>query len=744
MFTAHPQRPDEIRAETATLGGGAGVRCGGWRVGALAGAAALLAVLALPAGALAQTSFAGPTNFAAGDLPEAVAVGDFDGDSVADLAVANQTSDNVSVLLGRGDGSFDSASNFPAGTDPRSVAVGDFDGDQDSDLAVPNQNSGSVAVLLGKGDGSFGPATNFDVNISDSAISVAVGDFDGDSDPDLAIPNRSSDEVSVLLGNGDGSFGTATNFAVGGGPEEVAVGDFDGDSDHDLAVANRATDNVSVLHGNGDGSFGTATNFAAHRWPAAVAVGDFDRDSDPDLAVANETSDNVSVLLGNGDGSFGTATNFAAGNEPASVAVGDFDGDSDPDLAVANMSDNNVSVLLGKGDGSFGPATNFAAGDGPSSVAVGDFDGDSDPDLAVANFRSANVSVLLNNRSPSAAGDAYATDEDTQLSRPGPGVLGNDTDPDGDAGDALTAVLVSGPAHAASFALSADGSFTYTPTAGYNGPDSFTYRASDGALESELATVAITVVSVNDAPAAAADAYATDEDTPLGVDAPGVLGNDSDVEGDALGAVLVSGPEHGSLELNSDGSFSYTPDRDYHGPDSFSYRAGDGSLDSDPVTVTIEVRPLDDPPPPAGPASTPPVDAAPDAGSAAPPERAITQLRLNPRCVRSSRSGRVRIRMSLRMAQPRPLQIRIDRAIGGGVGRNCPSPNPQRRFTGRFERVATLSQLPSRRAAAAATVVRRLTLKHTLSPGLYRITVRAKLDHGRLSRPARRYLRVLG
>jgi Glycine rich protein len=148
--------------------------------------------------------------------------------------------------------------------------------------------------------------------------------------------------------------------------------------------------------------------------------------------------------------------------------------------------------------------------------------------------------------------------------------------------------------------------------------------------------------------------------------------------------------------------------------------------------------------PPAGPASTASVDAAPAAGLAAPPERAIAQLRLASRCVRPSRSGRVRIGMSLRLARPGPLRIRIDRAIGGGIWQSCHSPNPQRRFSGRFERVATLSQRPGRRAAAAASVARRLTLKLKLAPGLYRISVRAKLDHDRLSRPARRYLRVLG
>jgi Tol biopolymer transport system component len=247
--------------------------------------------------------------------------------------------------------------------------------------------------------------------------------------------------------------------------------------------------------------------------------------------------------------------------------------------------------------------------------------------------------------------------------------------------------------------------------------------------------------------AAAADAYATDEDTPLSIDAAaGVLGNDTDPDGDGLTAALVSGPAHGSLTLNADGSFRYMPDPDYNGADSFSYRATDGTLNSDPVTVAIEVRPVDDPAPLAGPTS-PPATAPASASAPAPAvaaQPALGQLRLASRCVRPSRSGRVRIRMSLRMAQPGPLRIRIDRAVGGGAGSRCPSPDPERRFTGRFERVASLSEPAARRGAAAAMVSRRLTLRLRLTPGLYRITVRAKLDHNRLSRPVRRYLRVLG
>src|SRR5581483_8751580 len=122
--------------------------------------------------------------------------------------------------------------------------------------------------------------------------------------------------------------------------------------------------------------------------------------------------------------------------------------------------------------------------------------------------------------------------------------------------DPLTAVLVAGPAHG-SLALNANGSFTYTPAPNYNGSDSFTYKASDGQAGSNVAAVSLTVNPVNDPPVAANDSYTLNEDTPLTVAAPGVLGNDSDVDNDPLTAVLVAGPAHGSLAFGADGSFSY-------------------------------------------------------------------------------------------------------------------------------------------------------------------------------------------
>jgi VCBS repeat-containing protein len=194
------------------------------------------------------------------------------------------------------------------------------------------------------------------------------------------------------------------------------------------------------------------------------------------------------------------------------------------------------------------------------------------------------------NTAPVANDDAYTTAEDTPLTISAPGVLGNDT-----AGNPLTAVLVSGPSHG-TLTLNSSGSFTYTPSANYNGPDSFTYKANDGQADSNVATVSLTVTAVNDAPVAVANSYTTNEDTALTVSAPGVLGDDSDIDSGTLTAVLVAGPSHGTLTFNANGSFTYTPAANYNGSDSFTYKANDGSLDSNTVTVSLTVTAVNDAP----------------------------------------------------------------------------------------------------------------------------------------------------
>lgn len=170
-------------------------------------------------------------------------------------------------------------------------------------------------------------------------------------------------------------------------------------------------------------------------------------------------------------------------------------------------------------------------------------------------------------------------------------VLANDTDANN---DTLTVISVTQGTHG-SVAITGGGTgVSYAPAPNYFGPDSFTYTISDGNGGEDTANVSVNVSNVNDAPTATGNAYDTNSNTPLHINAPGVLANDSDIDGDSLSAQQVSGPSHAlSFALHADGSFDYTPAVDFAGSDSFTYRASDGAAQSNTVTVNITIHDLE-------------------------------------------------------------------------------------------------------------------------------------------------------
>src|SRR2546425_88550 len=181
---------------------------------------------------------------------------------------------------------------------------------------------------------------------------------------------------------------------------------------------------------------------------------------------------------------------------------------------------------------------------GPDSFTFKANDGTVDSAAATVSLTVVHV-----NHAPVAAAQTVTTAEDTAKA-----VVLTASDADG---DPLTYSVVAGPTHGALSGTAPN--LTYTPAANYNGPDSFTFKANDGTVDSSAATVSITVTAVNDPPVAANDSYAATEDTVLTIAAPAVLSNDNAVDGAPLPALIVVAPGHGSVTLNANGSFTYTP-----------------------------------------------------------------------------------------------------------------------------------------------------------------------------------------
>ncbi len=435
-------------------------------------------------------TFAGQMGFMVGTVPSAVAIGDFNGDGWADLAVANSGSNTVSVLAntmsaGATTPSFAANRDFATGATPDAVAIGDLNGDGLLDLAVANFADNTVSVLLNTttpGVSILAFRARQDFSAGQGPTAIVMRDVNGDGQPDLTVVDNTANTVSVLLnstvlGTATALFTPPQTFATGNTPAGVTLADINGDGEPDLLVAdsgtgtnavsvlvnttplpdaavttafpatqlnmNGATQNVIVGDINGDGkpdllvspnfgsyavsvfmnstapgaaapSFASPATFNAPLGPKFLVLADINRDGKPDLVVVNykdNSNNSVGIFLnttptGSMTTKFGPVTTFVAGTNEQTLAVADFNGDGLPDIAVGNYN-GSAGVLTnttpaGASTPSF-TTSFFPTGGGSTDVTSGDINGDGKPDLITANRTAGNVSVLLNLTTPGAA-----------------------------------------------------------------------------------------------------------------------------------------------------------------------------------------------------------------------------------------------------------------------------------------------------------------------------------------------------
>lgn len=306
-------------------------------------------------------NFSSKVDYTTGSDPYSVAIGDVDGDGKQDIVVTNSSSNTVSILKNistSGIISFNSKLNFSTGTYPYNVAIGDIDGDGKLDLAVANISSNNISVLRNTssiGNIAFDNSIDFATDNGADPSSVAIGDLDGDSKPDLTVGNRALGILSIF-GN------TSTSGTISFAPKisvsakkcnSVALGDLDGDGKTDIALANWNNDTVSVLRNTssiGAFSFDPRINFETTNGgnPYGVAIGDMDGDNKPDLMVANDNGV-VSTFKNNSTSgviSYDPKTDFYVnGGSTRSIAIGDLDEDGKLDVALAFSGTSAVSTL---------------------------------------------------------------------------------------------------------------------------------------------------------------------------------------------------------------------------------------------------------------------------------------------------------------------------------------------------------------------------------------------------------------
>lgn len=405
---------------------------------------------------------------------------------------------------------------------------------------------------------------------------VSIADLDAGTSP-VQVSLTATNGVLTLAGTG------GLSFVSGDGNADASMS-FSGT----LADINAALDGLSfqpALNYTGAAGVQIATSDLGNTGSGGALS-----DSDA-VAITVVPVNDPPVITSNGGGA-AAAVNVAENTTAVTTVAA-----TDVDLPAQTLSyaivggADQAQFTINASTGALGfvSAPNFEApadsnADNVYDVTVQVADGNGGTDTQAVSVTVTNV-----NEAPSAANDNASGNEDSVIAG---NVLVNDSDPEN---DALTASLVAGPANG-SLVLNPDGSFSYTPNANWNGSDSFTYRASDGALDSTVTTVTLTVSPVNDAPTAANTTINATEDTAYA----GTLPAASDVDGDPVSYALGSAAANGTAVVNSSGSFSYTPNADFNGNDGFTYTVADGNGGSNTYLVAISVAAVNDAPNAAG------------------------------------------------------------------------------------------------------------------------------------------------
>ena len=335
-----------------------------------------------------------------GKGPSYLLTHDINLDGEPDLVSVNAKDNSLSLLFGKGDGTFHNPRKIQVASEPTMVTTGDINRDGIPDLVTNARGKEMVVILLGNGDGSF--RRTLPIKTGKVPLNVILADLNNDKKLDAAV-TLTFDQMEIYIGSGDGFFKKGETYLTGSRSFSGVTEDFNGDGNADIALATSSsnTSSIRVFLGNGNATFQKPVTYAKNLVPLAVILEDMNADGKSDLIFASGKGDNLYMLFSKGDGSFSEPISFSGGGGPFALTAGHFNPDKLKDIAVANSRSSSFSLVVRNANGSFYYPTRDYVVDGGTVLAItsGDYNHSGMKDIAVASNFKNTVEIYLQRRS---------------------------------------------------------------------------------------------------------------------------------------------------------------------------------------------------------------------------------------------------------------------------------------------------------------------------------------------------------